>query len=477
MQTGNAARAAGCAISLGLIAAAPAVAQPVVYSAPRAQVGSGDDLGFYALPRTVVPVVITAAKGGFIVRANAPETRAGAYLPLSAGTDARFKDDFTFETDPKTGFFKKIEINSEDRSKAAIIALAKAAASLASGGVPEAATGKVADAEAKEHVVGAVNIDPTDAASIHAGNAYLWQAMDAFLKSRVGQVFCGTAEEACGQAKSRLAGDPAGAASAFPFFYAPARASMTPEALRSVCQESLCVRARIPVDVRVQAPAGPPLMATFEAADSSSVGLINIHRAAWVTKTGTIDFVDGSPTVRKLTKGSEFEAVATLPLEIIDAGLERVKTTLTALAEVAQLRINLVTKDKDYLAAEKDKLLAQIALEDERKKRADALTEAAKGKAEASYASSGKALLMSCSYDVNCDPPAPLPSSDKNPGADANGAGDNAGKVADGKVAEGKPPPDPKATEKPDPKTPATGGAVTPKPGAGAALDPHGGLS
>ncbi len=337
-----------------------------------------NSLGFYTLPKAALGVDLyhgsviatdsttkkeTLSSDGFLIAASTPRVEAGEAVPISAIFSASSHDKFTVDVDPATGFLKRIELNIEDKSvdtiKAAAASIGAIAAFFPNFGVPggsrssaEAAPVSGGQSRRVEYaLVASVVVDPTDPQSIAAANTALNTHVEEYLSylHRMCQVNNGPrcARHAAWRASpwdKRAAYEP----SFHEFISSPyaAKAKAAPAQTRqSRCAKDVahgpgvCVRVARNVPVMLQAPGGPPIWQDARLPVAGDDYLLNVERAMFANKVFKVDFANGFAGKREVEQSSQALAIAGAPKAAIDAFVDSLSKTTTALSNLIPVRV------------------------------------------------------------------------------------------------------------------------------------------
>ncbi len=328
-------------------------------------------LGIYALPRALMSVELYGAGAGYQldVFRPVPGPDSRYRLEVTARMSAMAHDAYRLEVDPRTGLLKSLEMRAQDKSADILLALAQSAGAARSPGGQTRGLG----APQGGVLISQVLFDPLDPASVSEANRQLeaglqrWTAFRG-LRTIVPETFI----QVEGQGAVNLS-------EAFP----------TSQAVEAACRGALCAPVHQPIVVRARAPNGPSVETVAVVPDPRRLARIDVRRSPFVTRETKASFEGGMPGAVSVDKPSEILAVALLPIQVVRAGL-------SAASEVIQLRINLNSADRNYLAAEAAARQAAAATGTG----SSDMTRAIGGRS-GSASDTGDAILTSRSYSVS----------------------------------------------------------------------------
>lgn len=101
----------------------------------------------------------------------------------------------------------------------------------------------------------------------------------------------------------------------------------------------VCVRAVKEIPIALKAPAGPMRWRTTSLPAVGQESLVNIDRAIMADKSLDVDFILGAPGDREISQDSAAENIAKLPKTVIDAAVDSLGKTTTALSNIIPVRI------------------------------------------------------------------------------------------------------------------------------------------
>jgi hypothetical protein len=369
--------------------------------------GSGINGVPYRLPRVTMAVALVRSTNGVRVEFTRPiygpdrdkdGNGSGAYL-LQFHPRSSSKDTFNVSVDPATGLLTSVTGEADDQGAKILEELGKLAGALAK---PEAAieTGE------KQILFEAV-FDPGEAKEvdlIEKGlNAALKQPLTNALKEDCDFIVAKglsaanpkTEEERKKTEKELRRSSSScvmhGKRSAAKFSPAQIWVEVDYTAFKYStatpvdCNVGICTRVLSPARLAVgsgDSDAGAGVLhgtaigaRGFSIPNGSAAVPIQLKRAAFAKVNYDIKLKDGLITTSNVTKESEALAIVSAPGKAIDAFFK-------SLANLVQLKIDLTTKQKELLVAEKDKIAAEKALEDAKKGDAEVEKKQEEAKAE-----------------------------------------------------------------------------------------------
>lgn len=311
----------------------------------------------YMLPKAYLPVTVSEQNGAFSLSVGTPkyagdptQVYVASYL---AGRTA--DDEFTIEVDPATGLLTSINAKADDKLAEIVTKLAKGAAAFAAPGLESGQAGaavilyqEIDPSQSLDHL----NAMLRNAVMDYAGKKFVTEGCRNLKAEDVAKLpICNSyADMSVGYHYVQLQIDP------------PAQPSS--KIIKPDCTIGVCYRIPQPFAIHAYVIRNENAVGSSSAVallpNNSPAISVDISRTVFVTQNNTLSFQNGMLKKREVTKASELNAAASLPLDIL-------KVITAGTAEAFGLRETVIDAEKSLTDSATELAGAQKNLADARK--------------------------------------------------------------------------------------------------------------